>query len=65
MLGELDGTKGQLTEDTVNSYPVDVVKEKSLCSSLFYFIHSSIQQYLINVHYMPNAMLNTGNAGGN
>lgn len=65
MLGELDGTKGQLTEDTVYSYPVDVVKEKSLCSSLFCFTHSSIQQYLINVHHMPNAMLNTGNAGGN
>ena len=63
--GELDGTKGQLTEDTVYSYPMDVVKEKSLWNSLFYFIHSSIQQYLINVHHMPSTVLNTGNAGGN
>lgn len=65
MLGELDGTKGQLTEDTVYSYPVDVVKEKSLGNSLFYFIHSSIQQYLINVYHMPSTVLNTRNAGGN
>ena len=63
--GELDGTKSQLIEDTVYSYPMDVVKEKSLWNSLLYFIHSSIQQYLINVHHMPSTVLNTGNAGGN
>lgn len=64
-LGNWMTQRVNLQKDTVYSYLVDVVKEKSLWSSLFYFIHSSIQQYLINVHHMPNAVLNTGNAGGN